>query len=172
MSAEPIRERLGLALLLYLHIVVCCASLVCVAAIYPEFHIFFQPAGLFGAVSVIALFSVAAVLFIFAEFSFGYFVAFYFYMMVVGYLWLNYFSDSFYNHRLSALSAAASALAFMVPALFITSPLRQIWSPLAEEFQSFAQSPARCRRRDRRGRRLLQFQIDGHRQTSITFETS
>ena len=44
----PVRERLGLAFLLYLYIVVCCASLVCVAAIYPEFHIFFQKAGLFG----------------------------------------------------------------------------------------------------------------------------
>ena len=130
----PIRERLGLALLLYLYIVVCCASLVCVAAIYPEFHIFFQKAGLFGAMSVIALFSVAAVLFVFAEFSFGYYAAFYFYMMVVGYLWLNYFSGFIYNHRLSALSAAASALAFLVPALFITSPLRQVWSPSPKNF--------------------------------------
>jgi hypothetical protein len=130
----PVRERLGLAFLLYLYIIVCCASLVCVAAIYPEFHIFFQKAGLFGAMSVIALFSVAAVLFVFAEFSFGYYAAFYFYMMVVGYLWLNYFSAFTYNHRLSALSAAASALAFLVPALFITSPLRQVWSPSPKNF--------------------------------------
>jgi hypothetical protein len=124
---ELIRERFGLALLLYLHIVICCASLVCVAAIYPEFYIFFQPAGLFGGASVIAAFSLLAVLFILAEFSFGYCVAFYFYTMVVGYLWLNYFSVFTYNHRLSALSAAASALAFLLPALFMTSPLRQIW---------------------------------------------
>jgi len=129
-----IRERLGLALLLYLYIVVCCASLVCVAAIYPEFYIFFQPAGLFSVVSVIALFSVVAILFIFAEFSFGYYAAFYFYMMVVGYLWLNYFSGFNYNHRLSALSAAASALAFLLPALLITSPLRQVWSPSPRNF--------------------------------------
>jgi hypothetical protein len=54
--------------------------------------------------------------------------------MVVGYLWLNYFSAFIYNHRLSALSAAASALAFLVPALFITSPLRQVWSPSQRNF--------------------------------------
>ena len=130
----PVQERLGLALLVYLCILACCASLVCVAAIYPEFHIFFKPADLFGAVSTIALFSVVAVLFVFAEFSFGYYAAFNFYMMVVGYLWLNYFSAFIYNHRLSALSAAASALAFLVPALFITSPLRQVWSPSQRNF--------------------------------------
>src|SRR5262245_42243293 len=130
----PIQERLGLALLLYLYIVVCCASLVCVAAIYPEFHIFFQPAGLPGAISVIALFSVVAVLFIFAEFSFGYYAGFYLYVMVLGYLWLNQFSGLSYNHRLSALSAAASAVAFLLPALFITSPLRQVWSPSPRNF--------------------------------------
>ncbi|WKA26996.1 hypothetical protein [Bradyrhizobium roseum] len=133
-ASGPIRDRLGLALLLYLYIVVCCASLVCVAAIYPEFHIFFQPAGLFGAVTVIALFSVVAILLIIAEFSFGYCIAFYFYMMAIGYLWLNYFSGFNYNHRLSALSAAASALAFLLPALFITSPLRQVWSPSPRNF--------------------------------------
>jgi hypothetical protein len=130
----PIQERLGLALLLYLCIVVCCVSLVCIAAIYPEFHIFFKPADLFSAMSVIALFSVVAILFVFAEFSFGYYIAFHFYIMVVGYLWLNHFSGFIYNHRLSALSAAASALAFLVPALFITSPLRQAWSPSPRNF--------------------------------------
>jgi hypothetical protein len=133
-ARRPIRERLALGLLLYLYIVICCASLVCVAAIYPEFHIFFHPAGLFGAVTVIALFSVVAVLLIIADFSFGYCIAFNFYMMVVGYLWLNYFSEFHYNHWLSALSASASALAFLLPALFITSPLRQLWSPSPTNF--------------------------------------
>jgi hypothetical protein len=130
----PIRERVGLALLIYLCIVVCCASLVCVAAIYPEFHIFFQRAGLSGAVAVTALFSVAAALFIFAEFSIGWYAGFHFYMMVVGYLWLNHFSGLSYNHRLSALSGAASALAFLLPALFMTSPLRQVWRPSPKNF--------------------------------------
>ena len=60
-------------------------------------------------------------------FSFGYFVGFYFYTMVVNYLWLNSFTDLNYDHRLGGISAAASAVAFLLPALFITAPLRQIW---------------------------------------------
>jgi hypothetical protein len=43
--------------------------------------------------------------------------------MVLGYLWLNWFSDLNYNHRLSGFSAAASAVAFLLPALFISSPI-------------------------------------------------
>jgi hypothetical protein len=130
----PIRERLGLAFLLYLSIVISCASLICSARIYPELHIFFQTANLAGAIAVTAAFSIVAVLFVFAEFSFGYCIAYYFYMMVLGYLWLNQFSEFSYNHRLSALSAAASAIAFLVPALFIKSPLPQIWTPSAKNF--------------------------------------
>jgi hypothetical protein len=40
---------------------------------------------------------------------------------------LNHFSDLDYDHRLGALSAAVSAIAFLAPALFITSPVRQIY---------------------------------------------
>ena len=151
----PIRERLGLALLLYLYIVVCCASLVCVAAIYPEFHIFFQKAGLFGAVSVIALFSVAAVLFVFAEFSFGYYAAFYFYMMVVGYLWLNYFSEIHLQSSAERALRRGIGLGISGARTVHNLPAAPGMEPLAEKFQSFAQSPARYRRRDRRGWRLL-----------------
>jgi hypothetical protein len=131
---RPIRENLGLVFLLYAYIAVSCASLVCIALIYPEYHIFFQPAGLAGAVVVIAAFSVVAMLFVFAEFSFGYCIGYYFYMMVAGYLWLNHFSEFSYNHRLSALSAAASAVAFLLPALFITSPLPRPWTLSPKNF--------------------------------------
>lgn len=129
-----IRNRLVLAFLLYLHTAVGCASLICVARIYPEFHIFFQPARLVSVISVVAAFSAVAVLFVFAEFSFGYCIGFYFYTMVVGYLWLNQFSEFSYNHALSALSAAGSGVAFLLPALFITSPLRQIWTLSPQRF--------------------------------------
>jgi hypothetical protein len=131
---RPIRDRLGLAFLLYVYIVISCASLICVARIYTEFYISFQPADLAGAIIIVAAFSVVAAFFLFAEFSFGYCVGYYFYMMVVGYLWLNHFSEFGYNHRLSALSAAASAIAFLLPALFIRSPLRQIWAPSVKNF--------------------------------------
>ena len=61
----------------------------------------------------------------FAEFSFGYFLGFYFYTMILGYFWLVAFSRFNYDHALAAISAFGSALAFLVPALFITSPIRQ-----------------------------------------------
>lgn len=121
-------------LLIFLYIAACCISLVCVSQIYPEYHVFYDPAGLFGAVAIISVFALVSIAFVFAEFSFGYFVGFYLYAMVVGYLWLNHFSQFSYNHALSGLSAAASAVAFLLPALFVRSPIRQIWAPSSGAF--------------------------------------
>jgi len=45
--------------------------------------------------------------------------------MILGYLWLVVFSRFSYDHALATISAFGSALAFLVPALFITSPIRQ-----------------------------------------------
>lgn len=64
------------------------------------FHILYDPARLPGAVAVIAAFALVAMLFVFARFSIGYFIGFYFYTMVLGYLWINCFSDLGYGHRL------------------------------------------------------------------------
>ena len=136
-SRQLVRERVGLALLICFHIVVCCISLVYVSKFYPEYHIFYQPTGLPGAVAIIAAFALISVLFVFAEFSFGYFVGFYFYAMVTGYLWLNYFSEFGYNHRLNGLSAAVSAITFLLPALFVVSPIRQPWTPSSAAFDRF-----------------------------------
>src|SRR5258708_27465328 len=98
-------EHLKLIILICFHIVGCCISLAFIARIYPEFFIFFRPAELPGAVAIIAAFAVVSTLFVFAKFSFGYFVGFYFYTMVVRYLWLNRFSEFNYNHKLTGLSA-------------------------------------------------------------------
>ena len=121
-------ERVRLLSLICLHVVLCCVSLACVAHIYPEFRIFFYSSRLATAVAVIAVFFPVALLFVIAEFSFGYFIGFYLFTMVLGYLWLNVFSSSIYNHKLSGLSAAVSAIAFLIPALFIRSPLPQVWT--------------------------------------------
>ncbi|MGH6708452.1 MAG: hypothetical protein ACREEK_05730 [Bradyrhizobium sp.] len=121
-------ERVWLLGLICLYIVLSCVSLACVAHIYPEFRIFFFSSRLATAVAVIAAFFPVALLFVIAEFSFGYFVGFYLFTMVLGYLWLNVFSESIYNHKLSGLSAAMSAVAFLIPALFIRSPLPRIWT--------------------------------------------
>jgi hypothetical protein len=108
-------------------IAICCVSLYCIAVIYPEFHILYRTTALSGAVVVVLAFATICIFFAFARFSFGYFIGFYFYIMIAGYLWLNSFSDLSYNHALTGLSAAASAVAFLLPALFICSPVRQLY---------------------------------------------
>jgi hypothetical protein len=121
-------ERYRLPLLIILHIIVTCVSLACVAYLYSDYHIFFREDGLPGAIAVVAVFSTVAIFFVYAEFSFGYFVGFYLFTMIAGFLWLNRFSEFIYNHALSGLSAAASAIAFLLPALFIRSPLPRYWT--------------------------------------------
>jgi hypothetical protein len=118
--------RRGLALLLVFHIVACCLSLVYVAEFYAILHIvMFDKAQLYPAALIVALFAVVAVIFTFSRFSFGYFLGFYFYTMILGYLWIAEFSSFHYDHTLAAVSAFVSSLAFLLPALFITSPIRQ-----------------------------------------------
>jgi hypothetical protein len=131
---QLIRKCVGLELLICFHLVACCISLVFISKIYPEYHILYNAAGLLSAVAIIAAFASISIFFLFAEFSFGYFVGFYFYTMIAGYLWLNYFSEFNYNHRLTGLSAAASAVAFLLPALFVRAPLGQIWALSPEAF--------------------------------------
>src|SRR5882724_6860695 len=121
-------SRLALQSLILVYIALCCVSLYCIALIYPEYHIFYRLAGLYAAVAVVAAFALVSVVFVLADFSFGYFVGFYLYTMITGYLWLNVFSEFVYNHALSGLSAAASAITFLLPALFIRAPLRQLWT--------------------------------------------
>jgi hypothetical protein len=113
----------------------CCVSLFEVAhfkyhgAVNPaQFHILYDPARLFPAIIVVGAFSLVSTLFLFARFSFGYFCGFYFYTMILGYLWLNCFSDLAYDHQLAGLSAAASAIAFLIPALLISSPIKQVYA--------------------------------------------
>src|SRR5436190_9942783 len=109
------QERNRLAFLMCFHIVVCCISLVLVTRSGnlfgfspPTFHVFFDLARLHVAVAVIAAFALVSSAFVVARFSFGYFAGFYFYTMILGYLWLNVFTDLNYDHRLAGLSAATS----------------------------------------------------------------
>jgi hypothetical protein len=98
------------------------------------FHIFYDTAWLSNAVMVIAAFALVASLFFLADFSFGYLTGFLFFTMILGYLWLNCFTDLNYNHRLAGLSAAASAVTFLLPALFISSPIRPAYPLTARSF--------------------------------------
>ncbi|MET4240135.1 hypothetical protein ACVWXN_001566 [Bradyrhizobium sp. i1.4.4] len=98
------------------------------------FHIFYEPARLPVAVAVVAAFAFVGMIFLVARFSFGYLVGFYFYSMILGYLWLNCFSDFHYDHRLAGWSAAFSAAAFLVPATLIVSPVGRAYELPASVF--------------------------------------
>jgi hypothetical protein len=125
-ASQQSHGRRRLAVLLCFHIVMCCLSLIFVAAYYPGLEIvMFNKTHLFPAALSVALFAAVSVLFLFSRFSFGYFLGFYFYTMILGYLWLVAFSRFPYDHTLAAVSAFASAVAFLLPALFITAPIRQ-----------------------------------------------
>jgi hypothetical protein len=118
--------RLGPAFLIYFHIVVCCLSLIYVAEFYANLKVvMFDQSRLYVAALNVTPIALASILFAFSRFSFGYVLGFYFYTMVLGYLWLVEFSKFRYDHRLATVSAFASALAFLLPALFITSPIKQ-----------------------------------------------
>ncbi len=121
------RQQLELIVLNCVYVAACCVSIVLTALAFPEYHILFDARGAAGAVIVVLVFAAALPLFALAPFSFGYMTGFYLYIMVAGYLWLNAFSEFAYNHTLAGLSGAASALAFLLPALFVSSPLRQIY---------------------------------------------
>jgi hypothetical protein len=135
------QQRIGLAVLICAHIVICCISLVYVAgSSFPNafnpagFHIFYNPAQLPIAILAVGTFAIVSSLFLFARFSPGYFIGFYLYTMVLSYLWLNCFTNLSYDYRLAGLSAAASAVAFLLPALFITAPVRQAYVLSATAF--------------------------------------
>jgi hypothetical protein len=124
----PMRShvRLGPAFLLQLHIIACCLSLIYVAEFYANIQIvMFDESRLYAAALNIAPFALVSVLFTFCRFSFGYVLGFYFYTMILGYLWLVEFSRFHYDHALATVSAFVSAVAFLVPALFITAPIKQ-----------------------------------------------
>jgi hypothetical protein len=120
-------DQLRLVALNCIYVAACCLSIVLTALAFPDYHILFDVKEIAGAVTVVSAFATLTLLFALAPFSFGYMTGFYLYIMVAGYLWLNSFSIFAYDHTLTGLSAAASALAFLFPALFASSPLRQIY---------------------------------------------
>jgi hypothetical protein len=127
-SSQPSRERIRLACLIYFHLMMSCVSLIYLAELYDKAAILFDQDRLFGTMACVAAFALVSIMFVFARFSFGYFVGFYFNTMIIGFLWLNGFSKFNYNHNMAALSAAASAVAFLLPALLITSPIKQVYT--------------------------------------------
>ena len=115
-------------LLIFIHIVTCCISLVVLASAPTSiadpatFHIFFQIKQLPIAVAIISAFALVGTSFVFAPPTIGYFIGFYLYTAILSYLWLNCFTDLNYHHFLSGASAFTSCALFLFPALFIARP--------------------------------------------------
>jgi hypothetical protein len=117
---------LKLALLLLLHIAGVCLTLVYVTQYYASYGLFrYDTAQLVPAILSVTPLVLLAVVFVVARFSFGYFIAFYLYTMALGFVWLTRFSLLGYDHLPAGISATVSAAAFLLPALFITAPIKQ-----------------------------------------------
>jgi len=121
-----VSRRLILVLLVGVNSIMYCVSLAWLAP-YDEFHIFYHSAQLPSALLLVTAFSLVSLLFVFADFSFGYFVGYHLHLVILGYLWLSAFSDLPYDHRGAEISAAISGVAFLLPAVLIRSPIPQIF---------------------------------------------
>jgi hypothetical protein len=120
------RKNIGLYSLVLSHVAIVCFSLVLVSERFPAFDINYDPNYRLDAilgVTFVALLS--AILFTKVEFSFGYFVGFYLYTAVVGFVWLSYFSAFPYDHAAARISAIASIVAFLVPAMWLKPVLKK-----------------------------------------------
>ncbi|MCP3388305.1 hypothetical protein NLM27_05860 [Bradyrhizobium sp. CCGB12] len=116
-------SKVALTLLVLLHSALTCLSLIKVATFQAYIH--FDGERVWIAVAVAIAFSIVSLLFAAARFSFGYFVSFYFYTMILGFLWIDVFSEYSYPRLLAGLSAALSLVLLLLPALFVQAPLRQ-----------------------------------------------
>ena len=127
-------SRFGLYVLVCLHIIIYCTSLVQVANW--QSYMLYDAMLLNYAIAAVGAFSTVSLFFVFGRFSLGYFVGFSLFTMILGFLWLNNFSKFNYDHRLAGLSAAVSAVLFLLPALLINAPLKQLFtlSPRALEY--------------------------------------
>ncbi len=124
-----LKDRPALALLLGFHIVVCCVSLTQVANFYQSpVIIAFSMARIGPAILIAAPFALMAPLFAVSRFSFGYFLGFCLYTVMLGYLWLVEFSVFPYEHLWPAVSATFSGLFFLLPALMPVSPFPQTFA--------------------------------------------
>lgn len=123
-AQSPARDRYRLGLAVLCHIVTSCVSLIFVIEYYRRLLPLAANTRelILAAVAAIIPFALCSIVFTMRRFSFGYVLGFYFYTLILGYLWLVTFSTFPYDHRAAAISAAASGIAFLIPALFVNSP--------------------------------------------------
>jgi len=125
---RDLRSRLdsksALTLLVLLHSALTCLSLIKVATFQAYIH--FDGERVWIAAAVAIAFSLVSLLFAAVRFSFGYYVGFYFYTMILGFLWIDVFSEYSYPRLLAGVSAALSLVLFLLPTLFVRAPFRQL----------------------------------------------
>lgn len=123
-AQSPARDRYRLGLAIVCHVVTSCVSLILVVEYFR--HLLPLAANsrdlILVAVAGVIPFVSCSIIFTMRRFSFGYVLGFYSYTLILGYLWLVAFSTFPYDHRAAAISAAASGIAFLIPALFVNSP--------------------------------------------------
>ena len=116
-------ERTIRAALIFCYLLVCLASLL-LALHYSAHRLSYQSDRLSHALySLIPLCAVASS-FLFARFSFGYLAGFYLYTVAFGFIFLSWFTSFEFNYTIARISAIASTVAFLIPALGLSAPLR------------------------------------------------
>jgi hypothetical protein len=121
-GSQASRSKFSLLVLVFFHSIVYCASLIVVSQ--RQFYILYDADRLPVAIAGAAACSLISLLFVFARFSFGYFAGFYFYTLILGFIWIDTFSKYNYNKVAAALSAAASLVLFLIPAVLIRAPFK------------------------------------------------
>jgi hypothetical protein len=114
----------SLYFLLALFLLVNCVSLATVGYLFTDYHFGIGTSHLFNAIVATLIAAGLIPLFVLARFSFGYLVGFSLYGMVAGFIWISYFSDLSYDHAQARLSASVSLLMFLLPALFVSVPMK------------------------------------------------
>ena len=115
----------GLVLLVALYLLVTCVSLATVGYVLPDHHFGIGREHLLRAI-VATLFAASLIpLFVLARFNFGYLIGLNFYGMIAGFIWISYFTDLGYDHAQARLSAFTSLAMFLLPAFFVSIPLKR-----------------------------------------------
>ena len=130
------RKNATLFFLILFCAAVCCLSLVIASDCIRTFDILYRSVHLLDATSgVVVVLVLTAPFFAIAEFSFGYFVGFYLYVAVIGFVWLSYFSLFPYDHAVARISSVASIVAFLIPALFLKADISRRCFMTAASFE-------------------------------------
>jgi hypothetical protein len=125
LERSAIDQRIIVSGLIVSFLALLSCSLVLVAGdVHPGFNMRFDRANLIPAALSVAVLGLAAPLFASSRSPLGFAASFYLLAITAGYLWLSWFTPLQYNHTAARLSAAASWVAFALPALLITRPIK------------------------------------------------